>query len=268
MQSTTWADIQEALTVEAATATPILIEQLRQGCPTLSRFRDPLAMLFWLEDPGSCQAQRDVAYRELIQLAKSGEAISQLAVSLTLLGLWPALDHVYQRLQGLLRDPDQRAQLVAGLAVVEIRDLQLDRVNKVAATLVANVLRNAKTELRQIAREQAIQTGEGDLDLIADSEDPTEHSVGRSGLELVLEHAASEIGQPNADLLRSAFVDDRPHAETAKLFGMTASQVRQRVSRSLRKLKDNPRFLSQIQKSAACTQVEATEWLSRRRRHE
>ena len=98
-------------------------------------------------------AAKNTALRHLVAAGAKHPHFAETSSTLVLLALWPGLDAVRGRLRRKLgAQPDLDGDLVGRLAQ-GIRELDLGRVDRIAATLLRNVERDVVRDLVRCARE-------------------------------------------------------------------------------------------------------------------
>jgi RNA polymerase sigma-70 factor (ECF subfamily) len=208
---------------------------VRASHRALTRFADPAALLDHLHRGEAPPDQKNTILAGLIRSAKSNDRAGDCALTLVLLALWPGLDGVFRRSRARrLGQVDELASEILGRATAAIRDLDLTKVNWIAATILKNVERDALRAYRREAGRQGLQD-ELDVDLhggIADFVDPD------LSPERLLAELTSLIGV-DADLVVRVVIDGFTQAEAGKALGLSEPAARKRFQRALKRLRDH-----------------------------
>jgi len=85
--------VQSVRTLECNTR----FRQLSEARPVLRRFAEPVALLDYLCGTRGDLDNKDKVLAVLVRAAQARGALAKLAMSLLLLGLWPALDGIFRR---------------------------------------------------------------------------------------------------------------------------------------------------------------------------
>jgi RNA polymerase sigma-70 factor (ECF subfamily) len=201
----------------------------------LTGFADPAALLDHLHRGDSSPDQKNLLLGELIQRAKANDRAADCALTLMLLALWPGLDGVFRRSRARrLGQTDEIASEILARATAAIRELDLDRVNWVAATVLMNVERDVLRAHQREASRVSKQV-EFDTDLhgvIADFVDPD------LSPERLLAELTDLIGV-DADLVLRVVIDGYTQAEAGQELGLSEPAARKRFQRALKRLRDH-----------------------------
>lgn len=213
-----------------------------QSDPRLAGFGDPVGLLDFLHRRGSEPTATNGVLRALVAAAQSGPArLSDTAVTLLILALWPGLDAIRARLQRDFRDaPDDLATELAGRICDGILNLDLGRVAWIAATLLRNLQRDL---LRRVISERVRRQSEDDVaDEIAapDREGPIlglpQGAGGTSGLYPLHAWLECRVGA-DALLVLCVSALDFLQVEAAALLGITHDAARKRHQRAIKRLR-------------------------------
>ena len=110
---------------------------VRTSHGALTRFPDPAALLDHLHRGDAPADKKNTILTGLIESAKSNDRAGDCALTLVLLALWPGLDGVFRRSRARrLGQIDELASEILGRATAAIRDLDLSKVNWIAATII------------------------------------------------------------------------------------------------------------------------------------
>ena len=113
---------------------------VRSQHPELTRFADPAALLDHLHRGSAPSDTKNIVLSTLIRSAKSDDRAGDCALTLMLLALWPGLDGVFRRSRARrLGHVDELASEILARATTGIRNLDLTKVNWIAATILQNV---------------------------------------------------------------------------------------------------------------------------------
>lgn len=211
---------------------------IRDRNPCLVGFGDVAGLLDHMHHLGGDPEPRNDILTALTREAQDKGAPADVAITLILLALWPGLDAVRGRLHRHFRSPAELASEIVARGVLNIRCMDLARVNRVAATLVRNVERDMLRELQRRSREGA---GARTVEAILDAEDGAplfgqpgpDHDTARRALAA---HLRSLIGA-DADLVMSVAVDGFTQREAAERLGITHDAARKRYRRALDRLR-------------------------------
>jgi RNA polymerase sigma-70 factor (ECF subfamily) len=175
-----------------------LFEELKTRREPLRRFPDAGSLLAHLNTPGGDLDEKDRIYRVLVELVQARGPAERFAAAMAWLGLWPGLDRIYRRrLREFAADPGALVSEVGGRFTVELYDLDLARVHRIAATLVLNVERDVREARKRAWAEERLRA-----DLPEERDDDRDGADAASGRrevlasELLRTRGISELGQP------------------------------------------------------------------------
>ena len=264
----TWQALHEGLARQANTleAHRKFIRE-RQRRIVLEPFEHPAALVDFLTTKDGDLDQKDRIYAVLVRTAQQSGDGAELAVTVLWLGLWPALDATYRRLvwKHFRDDPDALVSEIGARFTRVIHNANLNRINRVAATLRLNVQRDILDGLkRQWADEK--RTAPLPSDEYDENEGP--HTSGRD-LKLARPHlqtrGVSALGMPprldvdediralrvlvaklvdseaDADLIIGMAVHEENQRELGERLGISHDAARKRVQRmqpALKRLKE------------------------------
>lgn len=208
-------------------------DRIRQSCSSVSPFRDPAALLDLLNNKGGTPAQKNGILADLVRTAQSGGPVSDCALNLLLLALWPALDAVGRRaLARAVGTADEVSSELLARATEAIRCLDLERVTWIAATVQLNVQRDMlRARQRDVARHALVT--ETDPDEVSDPQ--TRHSATVS--PALLTSDLRRILGCDAILVMRVALDGFTQAEVAKELGLTEEAARKRYQRAVKRLR-------------------------------
>lgn len=226
-----WHEIHESLVMTTNTLSfQKSFETLRHRDPALGRFTDPAALLDMLHARAGCSERKNRILRALVGAAQGDDPTSDCAVTLALLALWPGLDAVRRR---LLWRKAGRSEEVSSEVLVRatetLRGLDLDRVSRIAATVLRNVERDA---LRAHCREAARA-------LVAANAEPDELPAGSPGAEAIfLRRDLGRLVGRDANLVLQVAVHGFTQREVAETLGLSEAAARKRYQRATRRLRE------------------------------
>lgn len=206
-----------------------------QACEALlAESTDPAVLLGRQHGPGDPDAKNAVL-AALVRSAQSNDTLAGAAITLLLLALWPGMDAIRHRLQRHFRgDPDVLAAEISGRIAMGIRELDLRRVNRIAATL----LRNAERDIRRSLHARWAE------DLRLDPLDEEEARIdplsvpGREASDpgLSLDALTDLLGEDAALVFAVVVLGERQQEASARL-GLGYVAARKRYQRAITRLK-------------------------------
>lgn len=209
-------------------------DAIRRQHPALTRFHDPAGLLDALHHGTATADEKNALLRALIEVVQDKGTTADCALTLMLLALWPGLDAVFTRSRW--RDGGSASELsseVLTRATEAIRCLDLNRVNRIAATILQNIERDL---IRARRREVAAQKLHVAFDLSDAAADPVasepQASPNRLHRDLV-----RLVGADSTLVMRVA-VDGASQGEVAAELGLTAAAARKRYQRALRRARE------------------------------
>jgi RNA polymerase sigma-70 factor (ECF subfamily) len=208
---------------------------IRSSHQALNRFADPTALLDHLHSGSAPSDQKNLILRALVEAAKANTRSGDCALTLMLLALWPGLDGVFRRSRGRhLGHVDEIASEILARATQSIRELNLSRVNWVAATILQNVERDV---LRAHQRESNRQSKQVEFD--TDLHGGIANIIDSDLLpERLLAELTSLIGV-DADLVVRVVIDGYTQAEAGQQLGLSEPAARKRFQRALKRLREH-----------------------------
>jgi RNA polymerase sigma-70 factor (ECF subfamily) len=201
----------------------------------IAQFRDPAAVLDVLHREGSTPDQKNLILAALVRIAQSTDAVvADCALTLMLLALWPGLDAIRRR--SIWRKLGTRDEIMSDIlarTTETIRGLDLDRVNRIAATVLRNVERDM---IRARQRETERESTASDIE-------PDDVPAGQDWRQPAAEDALLQddlrklIGTDALLVIRVA-IEGFSQAEVANKLGLSEDAARKRYQRAIRKLRD------------------------------
>ena len=208
-------------------------ETIRQRYPTLVPLPNIDQLIFHQQCAGGDLEQRNTVLRSLVVEAQAGAITSDLAANILVLALWPGLDAVYSRLS---RDyPHERADIsddIVGQVMLGICRLDLEAVQRIAATLIMNTERDLRRTYHTASRlrRSAVLLEDNESALaIAGPDDATDSP--RDWCQLL--HPI--IGRDTPLFLRIICFGET-QAEAASALGLSYDAARKRHQRAINKL--------------------------------
>ena len=201
--------------------------------PPLRRFADPAALLDYLHHGDDAAEQKNEVLTALVSAAQLSRTAT-CAQTLLLLALWPGLDAVRSRLIWRWKIAADDASVDVITFVCEaIAGLKLEKVNRIAATLLRNVERDiGRNILSEAVRAKRHTRCDPDqLSQIAASAD-----TGAAELDLAREVEAV-IGR-DAELVLSVAFEGLTQSEAGAALGLREAAARKRFQRATRRLQE------------------------------
>lgn len=194
-----WEALQQGLVRSVSTlGARSQFQQVKAVKRPLQRFSDAGELLAYLNQPGGDLNEKDAIYAALVDVVQAGGEDVELATTLLWLGLWPALDGIYRRRQrDFFGEPDALLSEIGARFTVAIHRADLNRIHRVAATLVRNTERNVWAELE---RTWALEKLRAELPQEEDDDSDEEESTGdrrqAQSSPLLRTRGVSRLGQP------------------------------------------------------------------------
>lgn len=233
--SIAWHEIRDHLMLSSSTLNfQRNFEALRRNSEPLAHFADPAALLDTLHVSGRGPDQKNKLLVALVGAAQSGGAVSDCALTLMLLALWPGLDAVRRRsIWRRVGAGDEVASEILARASEAIRGLDLQRVNWIAATILRNIERDLIRTRQREDRHQCLRSETDPDEIPADGEVLS----GDASPEL-LHRDLVRIVSKDSDLVIRVAVDGFSQAEVATELGLSEAATRKRYQRATRRLRD------------------------------
>lgn len=192
------------------------------------KFRDPSQLIGWLHAPADDAEAKNDVLSDLLRASGSRDRKGDLAVELLMLALWPGLCVVRRRLWPLCRTGTLDADLLSGLTI-GIRRARLNRINRVAATL----LRNLERDLRRLyTRDDQAARLSVDMDKVGHA--LIQREVDKP--DAILAAAQAALGEDGA-LLVAVHIAGFTQKEVAVRLGLSHEAARKRCQRALSRLR-------------------------------
>lgn len=209
-------------------------ETIRQAQDSIIQFQDPAAVLDRLHRLDSDPGQKNLILAELVAAAQGDGPASNSALTMLLLALWPGMDAIHCRSIGRrLGTTEEITSDILGRTTEAIRCLDLDRVNRIAATILRNVERDMiRARQRELQRES---TGSDiDPDDLPDEQGCQLPAADDARLQADLRRLIGD----DAALVTRVAIEGFSQAEVAVELGLTEAATRKRYQRATRRLRD------------------------------
>lgn len=217
---------------------------LRQGHPILGRFIDTTAVLDYLHSRNGDPGDKNLILATLVAAAQQRQCDRDVAAIMVWLALWPGLDALYRRLWRFFRtDPSELAAEIAGRFAMCMQRADLSRINRVAATLIANVERDIRIGLRRRWAEAVTHQELPNPDEFGSHASSsscfglpagTDPDVVASFVHRVL----TDLIGTDADIVVAVVMMGEGQREVADRLGLGYDAVRKRYQRALARLRD------------------------------
>lgn len=207
-------------------------EELRASNPVIAGFADPPALFDWLHQRDGDLARKNDVLKALVQAAQTKAGCADCALTCLLLALWPGLDAIRSRAIRTRADPpDEIAADLLTRVVDSIRNLRLCAVNRIAATILANIQRD-------MVRASKRESGKRALIVDIDPEQ-TPNSTSDTCHSMIFENDLHRVVGRDADLVMRVAVAGCTQAEAAADLGLSHDVARKRYQRALGKLRQH-----------------------------
>ncbi len=191
-------------------------------------FRDPSALIGWLHAPGQTAEAKNDVLAHVLHAAGGEDRPADLAVELLILALWPGLCVVRRRLWPICRTGTLDADLL-GTLVITIKRARLNRITRVAATL----LRNLERDLRRLhIRDDQVARLSIDMDKVGHA--LVQRETDRP--ERIMSAAQAALGEDGA-LLVAVHIAGFTRKEAADRLSISHEAARKRCQRALSRLR-------------------------------
>ncbi|CUW37094.1 putative DNA-directed RNA polymerase specialized sigma subunit [Magnetospirillum sp. XM-1] len=235
------ADFERTLTLHSSNTQ---FELLRREHPVLGRFVDTTAVLDHLHSRNGDPGDKDLILATLVAAAQRHRNDRDVATAMVWLGLWPGLDALYRRLWRFFRsDPNELASEIAGRFAMGMQRADLSRINRVAATLITNVERDIRDDLRRRWAEAATYEELPDPDEFA-SHASTSSSFGLpagtdpDAVAGFVHRVLTDLIGNDADIVVAVVMMGEGQRDVADRLGLGYDAVRKRYQRALARLRD------------------------------
>ena len=233
--SIAWHEIRDHLMQSSSTLNfQRSFDAIRHKSKPVARYRDPAALLDALHLGGSAPGEKNRVLIAMVEAAQSDGDKSDCALKLMLLALWPGLDAVRRRsIWRRIGTGDEVASEILARASEAIRSLDLQRVNRIAATILRNIERDLiRTRQREDSRQCLRSNTDPD-----DIQDVGGIPPASASLELLHRDLVRIIGTDAVLVIRVA-IDGYSQAEVATEMGVSEAATRKRYQRAIRRLRD------------------------------
>jgi DNA-directed RNA polymerase specialized sigma24 family protein len=195
----------------------------------LAPFAEPGAVVAFLSDASGDLDQKDNLLATLVTMAQE-DAAGDLAMALLWLGLWRGLDGVFRRQQRRGVPPEDLLSSLSAAFTLVVHRLDIDRVTRVAATLLRNTERRVLYEReRQAVSDSTVElTSTGEFDACAEDAQLLEPDIAR-----LRQWLTTVVGQGDAALLLRVIVLGDSYREAAAELGLSYENARKRTQRAL-----------------------------------
>lgn len=222
-------------------------EALQRSHSELRRFHDQAAVLDYLHAKSGDLDDKDRLLAVLVEEIKVGGGRG-IAMTMLWLALWPALDGIYRRLLRHYRErPDELVSAISERFTLAVHRADLAGIRRLAATLVRNVERDIRQDLRRTWAERSLRADLPDPDVLGDVLAGEAHDPSRLGLPpgagvdaetaMLRELLARMVGA-DADLVVAVVVLGEGQDEAAGRLGIGHDAARKRFQRALRRIRE------------------------------
>lgn len=229
-----WHEIRDHLMKSSSTlGFQRSFEAIRLAGHPVAQYRDPTALLDCLHQGSDGADNKNLILTALVRAAQSNGPGGDCALTLMLLSLWPGLDAVRRRsLWRKIGSPDEVASEILARTTEAIRGLDLQRVTRIAATILRNVERDI---IRMRQREDRHQNLRSETD---PDEVPNDAGVSNpSASQNLLRSDLARITGKDAGLVIRVAIDGYSQAEVATELGLSEAATRKRYQRATRRLR-------------------------------
>ncbi|MEM7530261.1 MAG: hypothetical protein AAF416_21850 [Pseudomonadota bacterium] len=212
-------------------------DDLRNRHSCLAAFGDPVAMIDELHDPAADRDRKDTTLHALLAGARRRDGGGETAMTLLYLALWPGLDAIYRRrLRHFPGEPEALVSEIAARLLAQIRESELGRINRPAATLLRNIDRDIGRALSRSWNEAARRAPMTLLETIAaDQGSPLQDQPDASCRALVA--AIEPVLGCDAALVIDVAVRGASQREAGAARGLGHDAARKRYQRALARLR-------------------------------
>lgn len=222
-------------------------EALRRDHPELRRFHDQAAVLDYLHAKSGDLDDKDRLLAAFVAEVQAGGGRG-IAMTMLWLALWPALDSIYRRLLRHFRQaPDELVSAISERFTLAVHRADLAGIRRLAATLVRNVERDIRQDLRRTWAERSLRADLPDPDVLGDVLAGEAHGPSRLGLPpgagvdaetaMLRELLARMVGA-DADLVVAVVILGEGQDEAAGRLGIGHEAARKRFQRALRRIRE------------------------------
>ena len=235
------ADFERTLTLHSSNTQ---FDLLRQENPILGRFIDTTAVLDHLHSRNGDPADKDLILATLVTAAQQRQRDRDIAATMVWLALWPGLDALYRRLWRFFRtDPNELASEIAGRFAMGMQRADLSRINRVAASLIANVERDIRDCLRRRWAEAATHEELPDPDEFGNHASQSSCFGLPAGTDpevvaCFVQRVLTDLIGNDADIIVAVVMMGEGQRDVADRLGIGYDAVRKRYQRALARLRD------------------------------
>jgi hypothetical protein len=235
--SAQWNSIRNELTRyiqsdEAARA----FARAQQAQELLRAFDFPTIAIEFLDSDVASEETSDAVVTSLIKLAQAGTE-RRIAYAVLWLGLWRSLTSTYRHRMKIFSSRSELASAVSAHFHHQVNRLNLNRVNKVAATLIRNTARDVCRERSRCWKEDKRRV---DMDVDDAIIEYYPHLLRKDDDHVVVDSRralCSLADRPDHDLVLTVVVSGEPSKEAAVAAGISDEAVRKRVQRTLARVR-------------------------------
>ncbi|NQV47012.1 MAG: sigma-70 family RNA polymerase sigma factor [Rhodospirillaceae bacterium] len=212
---------------------------VRQPNDALQDFIDPCALLDHLHSKGDRLDEKNQILAALVTTAQEVGPAQKVATTMLWLALWPGLDALYRRLlRYFLQHPEDLVSEISDQFSKGIQCLDLNRVNRIAATLILNVEREIRTSLKASWVEAGLR------DVMPDEQSEPQPScvfalpdgIGTDEATALLTNQLEAWIGDDASLVISIAIHGNRQHEAGDDLGISAEAARKRYQRATRLL--------------------------------
>jgi RNA polymerase sigma-70 factor (ECF subfamily) len=230
-----WHDIRDHLLRSSSTLEfQRNFQTIRRSCKPLAPYGDPAALLDALHRGNAPSERKNELLTNLVVASQAKGEADDAALTMMLLALWPAFDAVRRRsLSRRLGTFDDITSEVLARATAAIRDLDLQRVTWIAATIQRNVERDmVRARQREAAREN-----------LSSAIKPDDIPAEQAGCWPTVEdaHFGDDLRKligTDAGLVIRVAIDGFTQAEAAAELGISMEAARKRYQRAIHRLRE------------------------------
>jgi RNA polymerase sigma factor (sigma-70 family) len=233
--SIAWHEIRDHLVRSSSTLEfQRNFQTIRGSSKALTPFRDHAALLDALHHGKASSSCKNAQLTALVAASQIKGAVADTALTVMLLALWPAFDTVRRRsLSRRLGTVDDITSEVLARATTAIRDLDLQRVTWIAAT----IQRNIERDIIRARKHEVLWDREIGKDYRATREDSVSDAPAASSKILLRNDLRKLIGADAVLVIRIA-IDGFTQAEAAADLGIPMEAARKRYQRAIRRLRE------------------------------
>lgn len=233
--TSTWHGIRDHLVRSSSTLEfKRNFQFIRGSSKTLAPYRDPAALLDTLHHSKATSGHKNALLTALVAASQSEGTAADTALTVMLLALWPALDAVRRRsLSRRLGTVEDITSEVLARATTAIRDLDLQRVTWIAAT----IQRNIERDMIRTRQREALWDREIAEEYRITRENIPSDAPGVGSQTLLSKDLVELIGADAALVIRVA-IDGFTQAEAAAELGIPMEAARKRFQRAMKRLRD------------------------------